>query len=80
MKGERTIYPIKKYDERQDVLHVYLSKRCNEYYASATEEESDVYVLRDDDTNEVVGFKILDYTKNAHKVRKKYPEYNLSKK
>ena len=78
MKEERTInYPIKKYDSRHDVLHIYLSSRCNECDASADEEYPDVYVLKDDDTNEIVGFKILDFTKNAGKVAKMYPQYSF---
>lgn len=77
MKEERTVYPINKYDERHDVLHVYLSNRCNEYDASAEEEYSDIYVLKDDDTDEIVGFKILNFTKNARKLAKIYPQYNF---
>lgn len=74
MKGERTIYPINKYDERHDVLHVYLS---SQYNAFADEEYPDIYVLKNDDTNEIVGFKILDFTKNARKAAKMYPQYNF---
>ena len=36
-------YPIKKYDERNDILHVYLNERCNEYESSAEEEYPNVY-------------------------------------
>ena len=75
--GERTMYPINKYDERHDVLHVYLNRRCNEYDASADEEYPDVYVLKDDDTNEIVGFKILNFKKNESVFKKYYPQYDL---
>ena len=60
---EQIQYPLLKYDEHHDVMHVYLSKRCNEYESSAEEEYPDVYVLKDDETDETVGFKILDYKK-----------------
>ena len=71
-------YPINKYDERHDVLHVYLNNRCNYRDASADEEYPNVYVLKDDDTDEIVGFKILDFTKTVGKVKKIYPQYNFS--
>lgn len=78
MKEERTVYPIRKYDCEHDVLHVYLSNRCNEYDSSADEEFPDVYVFKDDDTDEVVGFKILRFKKNAAKVKRIYPQYNFA--
>ena len=75
MKEERTVYPINKYDSRHDVLHIYLSSRCNEYDASADEEYPNIYVLRDDDTAEIVGFKILNFKKNLSEAKKHYPQY-----
>ena len=77
MNEKRTIYPISKYDERHDVLHVYLSERCNDYEASAEEEYPNIYVMKDDATDETVGFKILDFTKNADRMTKIYPQYNF---
>lgn len=72
-------YPVNKYDERHDVLHVYLNNRCDYRYASADEEYPDVYVMKDDDTDEIVGFKILDFVKkNSNKVKKLYPQYNFT--
>lgn len=76
MKTE--IYPASKYDERHDVLHVYLNNRCNAYDASADEEYPDIYVFRDDDTNEIVGFKFLRFTKNANAIKKLFKQYNFS--
>lgn len=52
---------IKKYDKEHDVLHVYLSERANERYSSATEEAPDIYILRDDETGNITGFKFLNY-------------------
>lgn len=76
---EQTTYPIRKYDERHDVLHVYLNARCNGYDASAEEEYPNIYVMKDDDTNETVGFKILDFMKkNAVEVQKHYPQYSFA--
>ena len=77
MKDARTIYPISKYDERHDVLHVYLNEHCNEYEASAEEEYPNVYVIKNDVTDETVGFKILDFTKNADKIAEIYPQYDF---
>ena len=77
MKERQPIYPISKYDERHDVLHVYLDSRCNEYEASAEEEYPNIYVMKDDDTDETVGFKILDFKRNAAKVARIYPQYNF---
>lgn len=53
---ERKNISEKKHDARHDVLHVYLNNRCSYRYASADEEYPDIYVLRDDDTDEIVGF------------------------
>lgn len=77
MNEERTIYPISKYDKRHDVLHVYLNEHCNEYDASAEEEYPNIYVMKDDVTDETVGFKILDFTKNLDKITTIYPQYNF---
>jgi len=70
MKEERTVYPINKYDEWHDVLHVYLNNRCNEYDASAEEEYSDIYVLKDDDTDEISVSKFSISQKPLVKSRK----------
>ena len=77
MKDRQPIYPISKYDERHDVLHVYLDSRCNEYEASAEEEYPNIYVMKADDTDETVGFKILDFKRNAAKAARIYPQYNF---
>lgn len=77
LEEKRMVYPVNKYDSRHDILHIYLNKRCNEYDASAEEESPNVYVLKDDDTDEIVGFKILDFTKNVGKVSKMYPQCNF---
>ena len=70
-------FPVNKYDADHDVLHVYLSERCNFHDSSAEEPVKDIYVLYDDDTDEITGFKILDFKQNAEKVRQMYPQYNF---
>ena len=76
--GREYSYPISKYDARHDVLHVYLSWRCNEFHASSEEPVHDIYVIYDDDTDEIVGFKILNYKRNVEKAREMYPQYDFS--
>ena len=68
---------VNKYDADHDVLHVFLS---DNYWknSSSDEEADDIYVTRDDDTNELLGFVILDYQKNVEIVKKMYPQYNFS--
>ena len=36
-----------------------------------------LHVYLNDETDEITGFKILDFTQNAEKVRKMYPQYNF---
>ena len=70
-------FPINKYDADHDVLHVYLNEHCNFRESSAEEPVKDIYVLYDDKTDEITGFKILDFKKNADTVRKMYPQYKF---
>jgi len=49
---------VNKYDERHDVLHIFLGSQQN---AFADEEAPGVYVNRDEDSDEIVGLTILDY-------------------
>ncbi len=76
--GREYTYPVKKYDARHDVLHVYLSSRCNEFHASAEAPVHNIFVIYDDDTDEIVGFKILNYKRNAEIARQMYPQYDFS--
>jgi len=65
-------YPITRYDARHDVLHLFLSEQ---YDSSAEEEMPGIYVQKKDDTEDIVGFTILDFKENRHKVEKMYPQY-----
>ena len=66
---------VNKYDADHDVLHVFLG---NQYNASAEEEFPGVYVSRDDDTEEIVGFTVIDYRKNRHLLHEHYPQYDFT--
>lgn len=72
MKGT---YPINKYDDAHDVLHVYLKSQRD---AFADEEQKDIYVFRNDESDEIVGFTIIDYSKNAARVKALYPQFDFS--
>ena len=69
---------VNKYDSDHDVLHVFLNN--DEWWeTSADEEAEDIYVRRNDNTDEISGFIILDYKKkNADIVKKMYPQYDFS--
>lgn len=68
-------YPIKRYDKQHDVLHVFLESQRN---SSADEEFPGVYVNRNDDTEMIVGFTIMDFKKNGAQAKKLYPQYNFT--
>ncbi len=67
-------YPINKYDERHDILHVFLD---SQRYSSADEEFPGIYVNRNDDTDMIVGFTIMDYKHNKKNAKKLYPHYDF---
>lgn len=60
IKPIKVSYDKIKYDERHDILHVFLGSPIN---AFADEEFPGIYVSRNDDTNDIVGLTIIDYTK-----------------
>ncbi|MBR1421294.1 MAG: DUF2283 domain-containing protein [Selenomonadaceae bacterium] len=69
MKNE----PIVKYDDRHDVMHVFITSRDNFF---SEEEFPGVYVNRNEDTGEIRGFTVLDYERmNKPIVQKHFPEY-----
>ena len=68
--------PVYKYNDRQDVLQVFYSDRVNyygddEYY----KDYPDLYVLRDEDTEEIIGFTILYYSEYKPHLPELYPEH-----
>ena len=58
------------YDERHDILHVFLGSPIN---AFADEEFPGIYVSRNDDTNDIVGLTIIDYTKKKQLLKNYFP-------
>lgn len=65
-------YPVLLYDNQNDVFYIYLE---SQYNAFADEEQPDIYVMRNDDDNRIVGFKILDFKNNKTKFKICYPQY-----
>ena len=67
--------PIFNYDERHDMLSVFYSERAH-YYGDEEYKKDypELYVLRDDDTEEIIGFTILDYSKYKPHLPELYPE------
>ena len=68
-------HQINKYDKQHDVLHVFLASQEN---SSADEEFPGIYVHRNDDTEMIVGFTIMDFSRNKEQVQKLYPQYDFS--
>lgn len=67
-------YPVNKYDSRHDVLHMFLD---SPYDAFFDEEAPGIYVNRNEDSNEIVGFTVLDYSKRREQVKKQYPQFEF---
>ena len=74
MQETKIAYPIRKYDARHDVMHVYLKSQQD---AFADEEQKDIYVFRNDTSDEIVGFTIMDFSKNIGRVKALYPQLDL---
>lgn len=64
------------YDERHDVLHIFLGNTSN---SSADEEFPGIYVKRDDRTNKVVGLTVMGFKKRYHSVLDWLPQLDFSK-
>ena len=67
-----TVYPLQIYDSQNDVFYAYFD---SQYNAFADEELPNVYVMRNDDDNRIVGFKILDFKHNKSRFESMYPQY-----
>ena len=68
--------PIVNYDKDHDMLSVFYSARIN-YYGDEEfyKDYPELYVLRDDDTEEIIGFTILYYSEYKPHLPELYPEY-----
>lgn len=64
-----------KYDERHDVLHVFLGNSSNGFM---DEEYPGVYVNRDDSTDDVVGLTLMDFKKRRTSIVNWLPQYKFS--
>ena len=64
-----------KYDERHDVLHVFLGNSNN---AFMDEEFPGVYINRDDSTDDVVGLTLMDFRKRRSSILEWLPQYKFS--
>ena len=67
--------PVYNYDSKHDLLSIFYSDRYN-YYGDDEfyKEFPDLYVLRDDDTEEIIGFTIFFYSKYKPYLPKLYPQ------
>lgn len=72
MQAQKPTYPIQMYDSTNDVFYIYLG---SQYDAFADEEYPNIYVMRNDADNQIVGFKILDFKNNKSKFELQYPQY-----
>lgn len=74
MMEKITAHPVNKYDERHDVLHMFLGSSYNSF---GDEELPGIYVNRDEDSNKIVGFTILDYSERRASAKKNYPQFDF---
>ena len=65
-------YPVSKYDRRHDVMHVFLGSQVG---SSAEEVSHGIYVNRNDNTDAIVGFTILDFKTNKELAEEMYPQF-----
>ena len=69
-------YQENKYDADHDVMHVFLGSQA---YSSSEEVVDDVFVTRNDDTEAIVGFTILNFKgRNQMLVQALYPQFDFS--
>lgn len=64
--------PEVKYDKDHDVMHIFLGSPINSY---TNEDNSGIYVHKNEDTGLITEFTIMEYSKNRVKFICKYPEY-----
>lgn len=68
---KKEIKTIIKYDKRHDVMHVFITDGPYIF----EEEHPGIYVARNDDTNSIEKFTVMDYQENKETFKKYYPEY-----
>ena len=79
MMEEETMYrgyQENKYDADHDVMHIYLGSLRD---SSAEEVRKNIFVIRNDYTEAIVGFTILNFKeKNQQLVQLLYPQFDFS--
>ena len=71
-------YITYKYNAKSDVMHVFFTQRYKDAdagYYMADDITYNIYELRDERTEDLVGFIILDYRRNKPELVKRYPQY-----
>ena len=69
-------YQENKYDADHDVMHVFLGSQRD---SSSEEVRKNIFVTRNDYTEAIVGFIILDFKeKNQQLVELLYPQFDFS--
>ena len=69
-------YQENKYDADHDVMHVFLGSQA---YSSSEEVRKNIFVTRNDDTEAIVGFTILNFKgRNQMLVQALYPQFDFS--
>lgn len=66
---------IWKYSLRYDVMHIFISSGPYIY----EEEYPGIYVARNEDTNNIEKFTVMDWSKNKELFEAKFPEYMENK-
>lgn len=64
-----------KYDAHYDIMHVFLDNYSDSQFYYADEERKDINVLRSEDTDEIAGFLIMEYSKHIEELKKYYSQY-----
>jgi hypothetical protein len=65
--------PEVKYDQRHDVLHVFLGSPIN---AFVDEEYPGIYINRNEDTDTIVGMTVMDFKIRKAFFLKLFPQYH----
>ena len=65
-----------KYDKRYDVMHIYFEEYS--YVDDADEEYSNIYIFRNEVTNNITKILVIDFMKNKDKLREVLHQYNIS--
>lgn len=60
-----------KYDQKHDIMHIFITKGPYIY----EEEHPGIYVARNEDTDVIEKFTVMDYQKNKETFKECYPKY-----